>query len=183
MNEVQLLRKEIAGQRRRASEVAASWASGSAIGNHDRTESYKEYLEFILNSERRRLGSHLDRLRSHGALSEAERRTVERCTRAFEALAIETGSEPTLGGQEHVATDTGPRDAAPTVQIGRIAELLSRLEPMTREIEAIAERHYGVEDWRRTAQIDADSILEERRLREQIVAQARSNQGSHGPGG
>jgi len=43
-----------------------------------------------------------------------------------------------------------------------ISEILFSCDP---QIEASAERHYTIEDWRAVASANADSILEERRLR------------------
>ena len=43
------------------------------------------------------------------------------------------------------------------------ASLLELIEAAER-VEALAERRYSIEDWRRVARVDADAVLEERRL-------------------
>jgi len=157
MNEVQLIRRELAAQRQHGREVEASWNARPGILHPDNSINYNAYFLLILALESRRIESHLGRLRSRSDLSDAERRLLECQTREFETL--------TAARVPATTTDT----------VAHNVQSLNRLSMLAQALEAIAEAHYGVDDWRRASHIDADSILEERRLRKQALGEA------HGP--
>lgn len=140
MNELQLLRTELAAQRGRAREMALLCASQS--------KSYDIYLTFIIESESRRLASHLERLKPRSDLTPAERALLESSARELRTL-------------DAIARDALALKAKSTVRLITVVE----------ELEAIAVSRYGLEAWRRTAHLDADSILEERRLRKMVLEQ------------
>lgn len=141
MNELQLIRSELAAQRRHALELIALGVTSDA---------YTVYLAFILDLEARRIASHLEHLQSRSDLTDANHRLLGRCARTLETLAA-------------------------TQARGSSAELLARLMPLVEELEALAESRYALADWRRAAHIDADSILEERRLRKKVLEQVHGN--------
>lgn len=159
MNEVQLIRRELAAQRRRARLLAAACSPEIGSVNSYVPDSYSLYFLLVLDLESKRLQSHLARLETRSDLSADERRALERCAREFASLA---------GGHAAAARDTAAdtRDTAAGTSVTRNAEALTRLSTIVEELESIAESRYTVDDWRRTAHVDADSILEERRLHE-----------------
>jgi len=64
------------------------------------------------------------------------------------------------------AAEPTPAETAALERLKRAlgeARLLDLIEAAER-VEALAEQWYSIEDWRRVARIDADAILEERRL-------------------
>lgn len=166
MNEVQLIRREIAAQRRHASEAAAGGASSSESQKGSAyTVACVEYIELIIKQERLRLEAHLERLRARRELTEAERQMLERCAAFVGAMpSVGTGDAPGLS-EPDAAID-------PVRRLARARDLLSRIEPVAHEIEAVAERCYGIDDWRRTSHVDADSILEARRMRKRVLEHA-----------
>jgi hypothetical protein len=157
VNEVQTLRREIASQRRSLRELAAACRTPGAdrekIGN---SEACRDYLMFSLHQERGRLRAHLECLRASPGLTAPERSTLDRASDALRA--IESGGA--LGAPEALTE-----------------LLLAHILPTAEALEAIAERHYGVEDWRRAAHVDADSILEARRLRQRVIEHGASPAG------
>jgi len=146
VNELQLIRAELATQRRHARDLAASHARDLNDKNSFTSDSYDKYFTFILAIESRRAASHLERLRSRSDLSVTERGVIERYAGELEVLRAERAAVDNARG-------------------------VTRLCDLSTELEAIAESRYGLDDWRRAAHIDADSILEERRLRKQLHAQ------------
>lgn len=148
MNEVQLIRRELAAQRRHARDVAASWSASPRIQNPMISNAYGDYFRLIIDLESRRVRTHLDGLGMRSDLSDVELGLLERCARQIEALAPERA---------------------------RDADLASELAALAQELETLAECRYRVQDWRRAAHVDADSILEERRLRAQALGEG------HGP--
>lgn len=159
MNELQLLRKELAAQRRHARELSISRVESA---------TYDEYLALIIGLETHRIASHLARLRPRLDMSETERRLLERCTSEFERLTAQASAScPTaFEGDGHAP------GALPSGALTRKADLVMRLSALSEELETIAVSRYGIEDWRRAAHVDADSILEERRLRKKVLEQA-----------
>lgn len=145
MNELQLIRTELAAQRRNAREIAASLTSQPININIVPSTAYDKYLSLIIDLESHRARSHLERLRSRSDLSEAEHEVIAHCARELDALA-------------HGATT-------------HKAHCMTRHSALAEELEAIAAPRYGMDDWRRAAHIDADSILEERRLRKSVLEQ------------
>jgi hypothetical protein len=154
MNESQLIRRELAAQRRHAREIAASWISRDQEFSNEISDNYNSYLLLIIGLQIARIESHLERLRPRSDLSEAERGALDSHRCAFESLLAERARA--FAG-ERVA-----RNAEHLMQLSRIAEAL----------DAMAESRYSVDDWRGAAHVDADSILEERRLRKQLLEQA-----------
>ena len=162
VNELQLIRSELAAQRHHARALAASLDSMNAIINSQILKSYDIYLSWIIERESHRTSSHLERLRSRSDLGDTERGVIGRCAREFDALAAERASAS--------AASAAPASAAHDV-IARRADLMNRLAAIAEQLETVAASRYGIEDWRRTAHIDADSILEERRLRKNVSEQ------------
>ncbi|HYK25264.1 MAG TPA: hypothetical protein VEV18_03325 [Steroidobacteraceae bacterium] len=167
MNEVQLIRRELAAQREHAREVGASWSSCLEDFKFVNSVTYYSYFSLILGLESKRIESHLERLRPRADLSEEERQRLARCAREFETHA----SARALASM----ADSAPAVTASTV--ARSVESLTRLSTVVEELEAIAESRYRVDDWRRASHVDADSSLEERRLRKLALGEARGPAG------
>jgi hypothetical protein len=163
MNEVQLIRRELAAQRQHGREIGASWSARHRELNTYNSVSYNSYFLLLIDLESRRIESHLDRLRARSDLNDAERGLLARCAREFET-----------GSAAHVPAAAPDSAAAVTAEtVARNVQSLSRLSTVVQELEAIAESRYGVNDWRRASHIDADTILEELRLRKQALGEAR----------
>lgn len=177
MNEVQTIRREIAAQRLGASEIAARCApsrgdAGLAENYNLESIAYEHYMFFFLDIECRRLAAHLDRLRT-GVSDESARLLLERGARV---LAEARTARDSL--RRFVEASDPLRDAAPSapdvaadrsVALREAGERVRALEPVAAAIEACAAKIYRLEDWRRAAHLDADVILEERRLRNRIL--------------
>jgi hypothetical protein len=155
MNEMQIIRRELAAQREHSREIGASWNSRRFDLSIANSVCYNLYFLLIIGLESKRIESHLDRLRSRSDLSDTERRKLERCAREFETLTA-------------ARVPASASDPATTIT----ADTVARFSTVVQELEAIAASRYGVDDWRRASYIDADSILEERRLRTQALGEA-----------
>ena len=92
---------------------------------------------YSLDRERTRAAAHMARLGRDAELTGAERAALARLEEALDAARA---------------------TAAPC------ATLLADLIEAAARLEALVERRYTIEDWREVARVDADSILEERRL-------------------
>ncbi len=170
MNEVQLIRRELAAQRRHARDIEASWSARLGDINTHNSEAYNSYFLFILGMESKRIQSHLERLRIRSDLSKAEHALLELCGGEFETLtAARAPSSP------RSASASGSAATVTADTLARNVESLNRLSMLLQQLDAIAESRYGVEDWRSASHLDADSILEERRLRRRALGE------SHGP--
>lgn len=163
MNELQVIRRELAAQHRHAREMAASLMSDSGMTTIASSDSYNIYLSWIIDLESRRAHSHLERLRSRSELSDPDGAVIERCAREFEMLSSEGALAPPT------ATPQVPALGLLRDGLTRKAHVITRLAALVEELETVAASRYGLDDWRRTAHIDADSILEERRLRKNAL--------------
>jgi hypothetical protein len=105
--------------------------------------SYNRYLIYILNQERSRSAAHLRRLSAASGIAPAQ--------------------EAALANLKHALEETA--NAAPD----RRAALLGRLIDSAERVEALVEQRYTIDDWRSVARIDADSVLEERRLWAEVL--------------
>ncbi len=157
MNEVQLLRAQLAAEREHLREVAALCAARRREDNisYDFIISCTEYLLFRLSKEHAR-GVALQNLQ--GVAPENLRRALIPVTAAIGELRAQSTAR-------NVATDARQR----LELLDRCAALADQLIESRRALEALAESRYTVEDWRRVACIDADSILEERKLRAEVL--------------
>lgn len=169
MNEVQLIRRELAAQRRHAREIAASWISPRGAVSNEILNAYDAYFLLIIHLESARVASHLASLQSRSDLTHAERWLLERCGGEFEALAVERQPGRVRGSEAQA-----PAGAAITRDtVMRHGSLLMQLSTLVQQLEGIAESRYGVDNWRRASHLDADSILEELRLRKQALGETR----------
>ncbi|HEY2590990.1 MAG TPA: hypothetical protein VGI35_05310 [Steroidobacteraceae bacterium] len=157
MNEMQLIRRELAAQRRHAREIAASWISPRGAVSNEILNTYDAYFLLIIHLESSRVASHLDSLQSRSDLTHAERSLLEHCGSEFETLAAGAAAAPAITRET----------------VMRHGSLLMQLSTLVQQLEGIAESRYGVDDWRRASHLDADSILEELRLRKQALGETR----------
>jgi hypothetical protein len=132
MNEVQLLRRQIAAERQHVRDI-----------NFNNSSAYSDYIKYILARERARAVGHLARLSMYLPLAPNEQAAL---TSLRDALGETIDLEATGG-------------------TAGLCNLIDTIE----SIELIAERRYSVEDWRSVAQLDADSVLEERRLWSEVT--------------
>jgi hypothetical protein len=152
MNEAQLIRRQIGIEREHAYEL---------LRRIEQTFSmvYDNYLLYILDKQTSRATAHIERMSSRGPVTPDEeaalqnlRRALEELTRVVPAPDSRAGSSPRISaGQE--------RCLAP------LRDLIDSSE----RLEALAERRYTIDDWRSIARIDADSVLEERRLWAEVL--------------
>jgi hypothetical protein len=165
MNEVQLLRQQIATERRHVREATAIRAAAcpaSHVTSRDAkldlhldiSISYDNYLRYFFAKERARARAHIARLSRHAPLAPSEQAALTRLQRALEESA---DLEAMLAGAVAIAAETNGALAGNTALLCNLIDANETLEPL-------AERRYSVEDWRSVAQVDADSVLEERRL-------------------
>lgn len=145
MNEVQWLQAELAAEREHLREITTRASASGEIGDLSEgfTETYNDYIMLILRKEQARARAHLGRFDGARPFSPAEHAAIERLQGALASA-----------------------EAAAAAHLGPAVEAL--IESRT-ALEALVSSLYTVDDWRRTAQINADSILEERRLRARVL--------------
>jgi hypothetical protein len=134
MNEVQLLRRQIAVERQHCLDI-----------RDNNSISYDNYIMYYIARERARMKAHIGRLSLHAPLAPSEQAALTSLRHALDESA-DLDAANTNGG------------------LARRTSLLHNLVHAAEAIEPFAERYYSVEDWRSVAQVSADSILEERRL-------------------
>jgi hypothetical protein len=139
MNEVQLLRRQIAVERQHFLDISEYTSI-----------SYGNYITYYIAREQARVKAHIGRLTSHAPLAPTEQAALTSLRHALDESA-DLDAANTDGGLAHRAT------------------LLRNLIHAAEAIEPFAERYYSVEDWRSVAQVSADSILEERRLWAEVI--------------
>jgi hypothetical protein len=124
-------------------------------------------MRFILNKERARVDAHGERCGAARQCGSTERAAIERV-------------RDLLAAAETAAASFGPSlatsDASSTAleRARALAELSTRTEALIESrgaLEALVSSLYTVDDWRRIAHVDADSIVEERRLRAEVLRQ------------
>jgi len=144
LNEVQLLRRQIATERQHLREAAVR------LSDLVNSKAYDRYIMYSIGMQRARARSHIARFGAHASMTGDERSA--------------------LAGLQQALADTADSPAA----LNRILHLIDATET----IEKLAEGRYGVEDWRSVAQVDADSILEERRLWAEVIRHGTVTAGS-----
>ncbi len=155
MNEVQLIRSQIATERE---HLRACLRDNSYYF----PDIYENYLRYFLDREHSRCAQHAARL--------------SRCARSLSAEEVEVlaslrqaldHSAEVLPALDRSATRGS--DSAAAAAVARCAARLRSLVDSAERIEALAEPRYTIEDWRNVAQLDADSVLEERRLWAEVL--------------
>jgi hypothetical protein len=192
MNEVQLIRSQLATERQRALEVASACAGaltragaqsardGAALEAFGR--ACREYLACVLlwfEERDRRLGELYARLPPDDAQRHALGKLLAEGSRSHEALGRLTPASATGASTE--APDTGAPEAW-----RELARYLSEAWDARRSaIDALLAANPRVSDWRTFSGIDADSILEERSRYAQVrqTLPAGAALGQPGPAG
>jgi len=162
MNEVQLLRRQIGTERAHAREAraiaaAAGTATQAMMGrnknlNPSISNRYVKYIEYCMRMESTRALGHIARLATHSPLVAGEEAALARLRRTLE---------------QHVPLD------GTVGSVAQYVSLLCDLVDASEALERFTERRYSVEDWRAVAQVNADSVLEERKLWGEVI--------EHGP--
>ncbi len=163
MNEVQLLRAQLSAEREHWREVVSLCASRRAENyiSQDFIISYTNYILFCMSKEHARSTTLLERSSpgDSGAIDDLRR-----------ALFPVTAA---LGELRRPARTTAHRAVADGRQrleaLHRCVVLVDRLIESRRALEALTEHLFTVDDWRRLAHVDANSILEERKLRAEVL--------------
>lgn len=195
MNEAQLIRAQLAAEREHLREVAfwcaaarsapavRSRAGGSPTAVAWRSAEISQefimscinYLLFFMKQEQARGAACLE-LSSRAPDSPrdaADPHTPPRLHGALAplraALAAVTTALAELGSTSEAYRPGRAGGPEILAQLCRCAALVERLTESRLALEALAERRYTVEDWRRVAHVDADSILEERKLRAEVL--------------
>jgi hypothetical protein len=171
VNEVQLIRRQIATERQHLRELAARSGQAAVGEDHDAgrmrklsqdiSASYFNYMRYYLPRERARAQAHIERI-GRGASPTPDERA------ALAGLQQALGETTGLSGSEVAHAALTPRSAC-AGECARDAARLCRLIDSAERIEALAERRYAIEDWRSVARLDADSVLEERRLWAEVL--------------
>lgn len=168
MNEVELLRAALAAERQHLGEVAALCRAtpeppeSNLINNIELLNSCAIYLLSIIKKERMRASAHLE---CFGEPRAGERETHERWMKSLASAESAAASLAALLQAGDLETDR--REAA-----ARLAECAGRLVDLVASrtaLEVLATPRYEVAHWRRTARVDADAILEERRLYAEVL--------------
>lgn len=163
MNEVELIRRQLGVERQHAADVARASANALVAagpeGPDPLTEVFRQasvdYLVWILSRFEEREQVFHDLLRSRLAADDPNRRAVE------SAFALPGTSREALAKLETALGATRGTDIAT-----RWTEFLrffsSAWSARRDEIDRLFERQAKITDWRTVADIDADSIVDER---------------------
>lgn len=164
MNEIQYLRAQLATERRDLAEVVSHCAVATrealrqaADFSHEFLVACANYLMFFIEKERARAAVQLQRPHNPGHL-EPLRAALAAADQA--AARLSSLLEAQDGG-------TTIRDAV--ADLAGTAAALEALADSRAAVMALAASRYTLEDWRRTALVDADGILEERRLHAEVL--------------
>jgi hypothetical protein len=158
MNEVQLIRAQLATEKKHAAEVAQACASVLATMDSQQRDDERlgplvEYLVWILTRFEEREQVFHALLRSRFAADDANRRAVE------DALALPGTSREALANLETAVDATTDRSTRWT----DFAKFFSGPWSARREeLDRLFEKQAKVTDWRAVSGIDADSIFDER---------------------
>jgi len=174
VNEIQLLKAHLASEREHLRALAArSAAAAGPSGPLARPDSdlsveyitsYISYLMFIIRKERARAEAHAERFGGAKSQGPMEHAALERLQEALASVAtIEVSLRAALAARGAPEARERARELVDAVAV------VEALIDARVALEALASSRYTVDDWRHTAQIDADSILEERRLRAQVL--------------
>jgi len=177
MNEVEIIRSQLAAEQSHAAEVVNACAAvfgsaGSAAGSADTTARFREvcvsYLVWVLArfEERDQTLSELLATRQ----SEADGAPGE-AVRQLGALVSRTGTSREALSRLEAAFAGGDSDGARAhwQEFARFFD--SAWAPRRAALEAALAEHLDVADWRAVCAIDADSILDERNRYRRVVAQ------------
>lgn len=205
MNEVELIRAQLAAEREHVREVASLCAAATGHASHAKYSqvfivSCVNYLLFSMRQELARGAAFLEL--SSRASEQAARETLGHGAAAGYGIAAGHGAAPSRAAAPasgaalghgaaleplraalasvaaaraalQAASDAyraGRTEASPMLEeLGRCAALLERLVESRGALEALTGRGYTVDDWRRAAHVNADSILEERQLRAEVL--------------
>lgn len=163
MNEIELLKSQLAAERQHLEEIAARCRGGNEQISIYFTANCIKYLLFSIKNERARLEAHAERSRDGADARSAQ--AIERLRRAFEQAEAAAARLPAL--PESAPSKAVSREDA--LALTECAELIQRSVEARTALEALEAPRYTVDDWRRIARLDADSILEERRLRTGVL--------------
>jgi hypothetical protein len=172
MNEVELIRAQLAAERRHATEVANACATAFATGAPDSSKpgppaatlddfrkSCMDYLVSVLTRFEARDQMLGDLLHSRLAPDEAGRRTLD-------GIIGRAGTSRQALGRLEAAVAGGSPDGttnAPERRWSEFAQFFNGAWSARRDaLDALFERNSRVSDWRTVALVDADSILDER---------------------
>lgn len=164
MNEAQLIRAQLAAEREHLREVASLCAAAHTRIHQAEISPYFinsciNYLLFSMNKERTRSAALLE------CSSRAHEKAGNDLRRALSLVTDALGELQARSTARSVATD-----ARQTLEeLERCTALVDRLIDSRLDLETLAEREYSIVDWRRVAHVDADSILEERKLRTEVL--------------
>lgn len=168
MNEAQLIRAQLAAEREHLREVASLCAAAHTRIHQAEISPYFissciNYLLFSMNKERTRSAALLEC--SSRAHERAHEKAGNDLRRALSLVTDALGELQARSTARSVATD-----ARQTLEeLERCTALVDRLIDSRLDLETLAEREYSIVDWRRVAHVDADSILEERKLRTEVL--------------
>jgi hypothetical protein len=176
MNEVQLIRQQLALERQHVGAVANACATLAAdapgapapetLGQFRR--ACVDYLACVLAWFEERDQRLAELLQGRSPLAGPPRHAIE------QALARRGRSRETLAKLEAACTDSPATSGSAQQQRWReFAEHFNGAWSVRRDaIDALLATHSRVDDWRALGGIDADSILEERRRYARVQAQA-----------
>jgi len=190
MNEVELIRGQLALERQHAAEVARACASALEVAGSSGTERLAsleafrqagvEYLVWMLSRFEEREQVFHDLLRGRFAAEDPNRRAVEAALAlpgtSREALAkletalcptVDSGSTPAPAGDSLAPAGGSFADRSVAGRsVARWSDFLrffsGTWSARRDEIDRLFERQAKVTDWRTVSEIDADSIVDER---------------------
>ncbi len=168
MNEAQLIRAQLAAEREHLREVASLCAAARAPIHNAKINHYFittciNYLLFSMNKELARSADLLEC--SSRAHERAHEKAGNDLRRALGLVTEALGELQARSTARSIATD-----ARQTLEeLERCTTLVDRLIESRLALETLAERDCSIVDWRRIAHVDADSILEERKLRTEVL--------------
>ncbi len=166
MNELQLIRGQLAVERQHAAEVANACASALQAGAQGSLPEFRQacvdYLVWVLSRFEERDQTILDLTRSRALSDAAARKEIE-----------ELISRPGKSREALAKLELALSAAADSARWREFGQFFNGTWRTRRDaIDAFFERNARVSDWRAVAAIDADSILEERsrytRVRESL---------------
>lgn len=173
MNELEFLRQQLATESRNFSAVAAACAAALAPG---RPPADREFLQSCTAYLRLAAARAIARDAAHAALLRTGPDAAESGTRALQSALeanIAANSQALAALQSPPgAADAGDAAAGPAPEAG-LARFLASLAvlPAARRhaLEERIDARYGIAEWRSTALVDADGILEERALHARVA--------------
>lgn len=174
MNEVEFLEAQLAAERRHVHEVASWCAMLTARGRSesislDRIYSYCRYLMFYIGKEEARAAAHLELapapapargLESGPAPGPALRAASERLRGAL----VSAREEAARVSAVFAGLQAGSPPVSHLDELAQFAERVADLTESRVALATLAAPRYTLDERRRAAHLDADSILEERRL-------------------